>query len=47
MVDEKNLEHAIKNNRLLRSKERNRFIQDLQKTTEICSLLDELMALFN
>lgn len=44
---ERTLEEAIKNNRLLRCKERTQFMMDLQKEAEICSLLVELMVLFN
>jgi len=47
MREEKVLENVLKENKLLKSKEKNKFIRDLQKETEICGLLVELMVLFN
>jgi hypothetical protein len=45
--NERTLEEAIKSNRLLRCKERTQLMMDLQKEAEVCSLLVELMVLFN
>jgi len=47
MGEEKVLEKVLKENKLLKSKEKNKFIHDLQQETEICGLLVELMVLFN
>ena len=47
MREEKVLENVLKENKLLKSKEKNKFIHDLQQETEICGLLVELMVLFN
>jgi hypothetical protein len=37
----------IKSNKLFRAKEKKDFIEDLEKETELCGLLVELMLLFN
>ena len=43
----KTIDEAIKGNRLLRYREKVNFIEELQKETELCGLLVELMMLFN
>jgi hypothetical protein len=43
----KDIDEAIKGNRLLRFREKSDFIQSMQQETELCGLLIELMALFS
>jgi hypothetical protein len=46
-LSSKTLDEALRENKLLRSRDRTRFIQALQNESEVCGLLVELMLMFN
>lgn len=41
------LTEVIKSNRIFRAKEKKEFMEDLERETEVCGLLVEMMVLFN